>query len=66
MGLTKELQVEVHVETELDLSSHYSIMEEQCGIKSLHVTKSAAITKFDLCDTFTVKDQKFVLSCRKV
>jgi len=66
MGLTKELQVEVHVETELDLSSHYSIMEEQCGIKSLHVTKSVAITKFDLCDTFTVKDQKFVLSCRKV
>jgi len=66
MGLTKELAVHVHVQTELDFSVHETAIKEQCGITSLHVDKAAAVTSFDTCDTFTVKGQTFTLSCRKV
>ena len=66
MGLTKDLNVDVHVQTELDFSVHEAAIQEQCGITSLHMDKAAAVTSFDTCDTFTVKSQTFTVSCRKV
>ena len=66
MGLTKDLSVDVHVQTELDFSVYEPAIKEQCGITSLHMDKAAAVISFDTCDTFTVKGQTFTVSCRKV